>query len=633
MIRGPRTGRLQRLGLSLVAAGLIAASLGGNAIAQTSSGSASGSPSSSKEITFTWASTGEPSGLNPLVGFTAQDYYQWMLTYDILVNFSTQDFSPDFSHSIVTSIDSNPDGRTFTYHLRPNLKWSDGQPMTAKDAAWTLNFYKKWDVSNYSADMALVKDAVATDDTTLVIHSTTPTSLLGGKTVFLYDFILPEHIWGKYENDFKAANLFTDMPAVGSGPFIMTKYQKGQYIELDKNPYYWGDSVPGMTPTIDKVIYRIFTDEDAMAAGVTNGEIDFAYFQAANLLNTLKTKPGVTTRGAVVPSFDEIGINNGSSFQTDTTGGFSKHGDGALALTDVKVRQAIRMAVDSKTLVDKVLQGYGTIALSPVSEIAGGPWQPPATAPDMSFNIANANALLDQAGYKMGPNGIRIDPHNNKPLEFRYYVRTSDQNTIKSAPYIQAWLQQIGIKIDIQVTTSTKLGNIIDAGTYDIFHWGWYPNPDPNAILQIFTCGQRPPDPATYRSSDSYYCNPQYDKLYKEQLAATDPAKRFDIIHQMQDILYTDQPYVMLYYGDSLEAWRSDRWTGFQSQPYPDGDAAAAYGPLSFLTIRPVTGTTAGSTSSGIPTGIWIGLAVGLVLIIVIVALTRRRRVSDEDRA
>src|ERR1700675_864719 len=106
-MRGSGTGQFKRLGLAAVTTAIVAASFGGNALAQTSSSS----PSGSKEITFTWASTGEPTGLNPLVGYGTQDYYQWMLTYDILVNFSTKDFSPDFSHSIVTSVDSSPDGR------------------------------------------------------------------------------------------------------------------------------------------------------------------------------------------------------------------------------------------------------------------------------------------------------------------------------------------------------------------------------------------------------------------------------------------------------------------------------------------------------------------------------------------
>src|SRR5581483_10637968 len=80
----------------------------------------------------------------------------------------------------------------------------------------------------------------------------------------------------------------------------------------------------------------------------------------------------------------------------------------------------------------------------------------------------------------------------------------TDQPSIDIVPYVQEWLKEIGIKIDPQTLNSNKLGNVILAGDYDMFVWGWYPNPDPNYILNIFTCAQRPPNPNVYRNSDSY---------------------------------------------------------------------------------------------------------------------------------
>ena len=161
--------------------------------------------------------------------------------------------------------------------------------------------------------------------------------------------------------------------------------------------------------------------------------------------------------------------------------------------------------------------------------------------------------MLDQAGYTMGPDGIRIDPKTKEPLEFRFYSRGNDQPSYHVVPYVSGWLEQIGIKLDAQTISSAKLGNVILAGDYDLFEWGWYPNPDPNYILDIFTCAQRPPDADTYRNSDSYYCNPEYDKLMEQQQTETDPAKRADIVHQMQSILYRDQPYIVLWNGALLE--------------------------------------------------------------------------------
>jgi peptide/nickel transport system substrate-binding protein len=635
MTEGRKSRRSGRRLTAALAAVLALTVLGGTAFAQSTSGSPSGSASASGSGgagTFTYGDVSKPTGLNPMVGYTGTDYTFWAVTYDLLINYSTADFSPDYQHSITTSVDVSSDSMSFTYHLRPNMKWSDGQPFTANDVAWTLNYYKKYQVPNYSSDLELFDHAEATDDTTVVLHSTVPTSLYSGKTVFLYEYILPQHYWSKYDNDYAAAKRDPDVPAIGSGPFIMTQYVKNQSVELDANPNYWGRDA-GLVPQVNRIVYRIFGNQDAEAAALQSGEIDFGYFTSGSILNTLKAR-GLNAIGAKVPSFGEIGINTGSAFETNTTGGFKPHGDGAHALTDVRVRQAIRMAVDNNELVQKALLGYGTPGISPVQpDATTGPWQPGPDDPDLSFNIANANTLLDQAGYKMGPNGVRVDPTNNKPLEFRLFIRSSDQPSQDMVPFFEGWMQQIGIKIDMTLMDSSKLGDVILAGDYDLFEWGWYPNPDPNYILEIFTCKERPPDADTYRNSDMYYCNPEYDKLFDEQLKTTDATKRADIVHQMQSILYRDEPYVVIWNDAVMEAW-SPQWTGFQPQPSPDGDVLATYGPLSFISLHPATGSASGSgASSGIPAWVWVAIIAAVVVIVAGIMIARRRGEEDEDEA
>ena len=630
MFRVKRTRRPNRPLIAVISASVIASTLfAGQAFAQDSP-SASGAP---EKVVFTFADIAPPSSLNPMVGYLGLDYEFWALAYDIPINFAIKDFSPDYEHSIVTSVDASDDGMKFTYHFRSGVKWSDGEPFTAADAAWTLNYYKANNVPNYSADLALMDSATATDDTTMVLKSTKPTSFYSGESVFLYEYLLPEHIWGKFQDDYKGARQETGFPSVGTGPYIITNYVKNQFVQLDRNPNYWGID-NGMTPHVDQIIYRIYGNQDAEAAALQAGEIDFGYFTAANILNTLESR-GLVTRGADVPAFDEIGINTGSAYQTDPTGGFKPHGDGHPALQDVVVRQAMRRAVDNQTLVDKVLLGYGTPGISPVQpDATTGAWEPGPADPDLSFNLDAANQMLDDAGYTMGPDGVRIDPDSGKPLEFRFFSRASDQNSIDIVPYVSGWMEQIGIKLDAQTLNSNKLGNVILAGDYDLFAWGWYPNPDPNYILNIFTCEQRPPDPSTYRNSDSYYCNPDYDKLYVEQGAVTDVAKRIDVVHEMQSILYRDQPYLVIWNVATLEAYSPD-WTGFKPQADPNGDLLAAYGPLSFISIRPVSGTSAGGggSSSGIPAGVWIGILAAVVLIVGGFMIARRRREADEDEA
>src|SRR4249920_307334 len=172
MFRLNKAHRTKQLAVAVLSAAVIASALFMNDAFAQDSPSASGAPS---KVVFTYADVSEPSSLNPMVGYLGTDYTFWALAYDIPINFSTTDFSPDYDHSIVTSVDTSADGMTFTYHFRSGVKWSDGEPFTAEDAAWTLTYYKENGVPNYSADLALMDTAVATDDTTMVLTSKKPT--------------------------------------------------------------------------------------------------------------------------------------------------------------------------------------------------------------------------------------------------------------------------------------------------------------------------------------------------------------------------------------------------------------------------------------------------------------------------
>ena len=311
----------------------------------------------------------------------------------------------------------------------------------------------------------------------MVLTSKSPTSFYSGESVFLYEYLLPKHIWSKFQDDYKGAKQETGSRR-RHGAVHHHDYVKNQFVQLDRNPNYWGND-NGMTPQVDQIIYRIYGNQDAEAAALQAGEVDFGYFTSANILNTLKSR-GLETRGAVTPSFGEIGINTGSAYQTDPAGGFKPHGDGHPALQDVVLRQAMRRAIDSQALVDKVLLGYGTPGISPVQpDATTGDWEPGPDDPDLSFNIAAANQLLDDAGYTMGPDGVRIDPKSGSRSSSGSTAGASDQTLDRHRPYVLDWMEQIGIKLDAQTITSDKLATY-PGRDYDLFEWGWYPNPDPN---------------------------------------------------------------------------------------------------------------------------------------------------------
>jgi peptide/nickel transport system substrate-binding protein len=589
-------------------------------------GSAQSPTPEDEKVVFVYGDTGEPSSLNPFRGYLAIEFYFWAWTYHLPIAFGVSDLEavPDF----VTNTEVSEDGQTFTYTVRDDLVWSDGEPMRAQDMAFTLNTYKEKHAYLPQGYLGLVESVEAPDDTTVVLRTSKPTSLFSGAVPYMYTYILPEHVWSEHADEPKQ---YDNVPAIGSGPFVIAEYQRGEFVRLERNPHW-----AGKEPAIDEIIYRIFKNEDAEAEALKQGEIDFAYFDTANVYNSLKGQPNIGTHVGPTPSFDEIAMNNGSAYQ-EPDPPFQPHGDGHPALTDPTVRRAIRMAINSQEVAEKVHLGYavpGDTIIPPVS-VAGARWEPTGDE-IIAFDLEGAAQLLEDAGYRdTDGDGVREMPPGSldpgRPLEFRYYVQTNDQATVKAAPFVRAWLEDIGIRAEVTAMTSGRLGDEINAGTYDLFHWGWFPDPDPDAILQNFTCDDRPPNAQTYGDNDPYYCNPEYDRLYEEQFSTLDPERRFEIIHQMQELYYNDAAYAVLWYAPLFQAYRSDRFTGFQPQPAPEGDLLTGYSRDAVLSIRPTAAGSAERETRGIPAGVWVAIIAGVVVIGGGVLLLRRRGAEERE--
>jgi len=167
-----------------------------------------------------------------------------------------------------------------------------------------------------------------------------------------------------------------------------------------------------------------------------------------------------------------------------------------------------------------------------------------------------------------------------------------------------------------------------------MYEWDWIPEPDPDSQLSVFTCAKRSykDGGAIYANlSDSFYCNKKYDALYAQQAVQTDVSQRMDTVKKMQAILYDDVPYIVTDYPDYLQAYRSDRFTGYTPQPAPGGAVLFQWGNYSYLSIHPVSAGEAGS-NSGPSAGLLIGIvALVAVIIVIAVLLARRRNAHSED--
>ncbi|MGC4112585.1 MAG: ABC transporter substrate-binding protein [Nocardioides sp.] len=601
-------------------------------------GLAAGAPAQGKDkVVFKVAMLGEGvDSLNPFLGFQSPSYEMWGLTYDYLVGYSMKDMSPQ--PDLATKWTTSSDGLTWTFTVRTGVKFSDGVPLTAKDVAFTYNrVLAKGSVegTNWLSYLQGVKSVTAPNATTVVMKLNKPIATLP----LLPIPIVPEHIWKNVsESDMKdyAAAPKGGQPVVGEGPFrLVSGSADGSTFKFEANPDYWAGA-----PHIDEVIFQFYKNDDSAIQAMEKGEVDFVEGITALEVKKLQGEAGITAHNGNSPGFDEIAFNAGS---VSNSAGTKKIGNPNPAVLDPKFRHALGYALNLPQLIQKVYQGAGQPGTTIVpTTYSKWHWEPPADQ-KFTFDLDKAGQLLDDAGYKLNSSGQRLEKDGKTPINLRLAARSDSPTSLNTMDYFQHWLGDLGIKSQVSTYSSSQLTNEIYKGNFDAFQWGWYVEPDPDSMLSYMTCAQR------QHSSDSFYCNPAYDKLYNQQHVSTDLTQRIAEVKQMQEILYTDSPYLVTAYSSTSEAVRSDKFACFVPQPNPGGVWLEQYGIYNYLHIKPaadagncdqataggltgaVKATSGSSSSSSGPFLIGIGVLVVLLLVGGGVTMMRRRQ-TVEDR-
>ncbi len=454
----------------------------------------------SKEVVFTVGTKQDVDNMNPYAGVVLSAYEVWNLEYNVLVNLSAGDMGP--IPEVATSWERSADGLTWTFHLRDDIKWSDGKPLTSADVAYTFTRTRDEEWSNFSPFTEGFTNVSAPDPTTVIVTTKEPDPRLPSLPVY----ILPKHVWEKYGP--KKVGSYPNTNPVTSGPFRLTAWNKGSYFEMTANKNYFAGK-----PPVDKVRFRLFKNDEAMSAALKNGEIDAIYNLAPQLASTLDGKSNITPINAQDGSFTQLTINTGSG----------KIGNGHPALKDVRVRQAIAHAIDKDTLVSRVLQGLGTPGTS--MNVAVAPKWNLKTIPqdkELKFNIAQANQILDDAGYAKGSDGIRRMPDGTNPLKMRFYFPSDDSVYSRDAQFIKEWLQQIGIATTVTPKSEDELTPIENKGVFDFVIWSWTPYADPTAMMSYLTCSQVPKKTDDGLYNDAFFCDSEYDRLFNAQRVELD---------------------------------------------------------------------------------------------------------------
>jgi peptide/nickel transport system substrate-binding protein len=603
--------RHQRVAASIALGVVIGLMFQGPAIGQDES-----PPAAGEKVTLRWGTTNDIDSFNPLIMVEAPAYTTAFLTYDLLVNFSQEDPSQP-SPGLATSWETTEDGLTWTFHLREDAEWHDGVPLTSGDVKYTFDRMIAEDQGCCVDYLPFIDEIATPDENTVTITTSRPTVQM----LSIWVHILPEHIWKEVTK--KEGNTFENFPSVGSGAFKAVEWEVGQFWRLEANPDYWGwDEYGNGEPGIDEIIFEVFNNQDAMVEALKNGEIDYAANMSASLFDSLENEPDIETLASTPTSWVNLVLN--------VDGDHLNRSDGHPALGDVRVRQAIAYAIDKETAVERVLRGYGQVGTGVVSPYVGQYHFTPSPEEEYTYDPARANQILDDAGYlDTDDDGVREMPGGGEPLQLEYFIRTEDPDTLPLGELIEGWLEDVGIGVNVRPVNDTKLGDIVYYGEFDMNTWGWGPDPDPDFILSVFTCGQRP---FAGIWNETFYCDKEYDQMYLEQKTLLDPDERAALIQEMQRKLYLEVPEVVMYYYNFLEAWRTDRFTGFVHQPPPNGAVFDQYGIYTLLNLqlKSEAGPTTGGETKGIPAGVWIGILAVIALIIVGWIIVRRR--GEESR-
>lgn len=569
------------------------------------------SPSAEAPVTLTIGVTGDLNSANPLQQIDTTEAFLTGLLYDFVLRLGQADYAvePEMLTEVPTVENGgiSEDGLTWTFHFRDDLTWSDGEPVTAQDFKWTADYIIENKVSSYIDGYRFTESIKAPDDHTIVWTTTRPSLAPGWPG---YSIVLPSHIWGQLSD--KEIKDFRNFPnTVSSGPFELVDWEPGEFWRVEARDDYWQG-----TPNVDEIVFRVYNSEESVVQALIKGEIDSTTVATPNLFETVRDAPGV---GAAVTSAEAF---HQMSFNLADDPSSTAHP----AVLDPVVRQAVSWAIDKPTLVDRVLRGYGLPGTTPIVPLYDQwHWEPPDDVA-IGFDPAEAGRLLDDAGYVDTDNdGVREMPGGGDPLEWRLFLATTDPAAIKAAPFIQGWLRDVGIGVSTKTMTDAKLFDQWYGFDWDLIIYSWGTGPDPDFLLSSFTTDQ------CGFWSDTCYSNPEYDDLYREQQTELDETEREATVDRMQQILYEDTPEIVLWYPNSFEAWRADRWEGLLRWPEPDG--IVLWGnTYSVMNMRPVVDApTAADSDSGLPAAVWIGGILLLVVVVGAVVIVRRRR--DEHYA
>ena len=602
--RQQRTAAFTLLALAALALVMVAA------LPARAFGGASSQPSASPSpgvVTYRVGVLEAVDNLNPFVGYSTVANVIYHLNYDYLTGYDPVKLQPrpEFAESWTHS----PDGKTWTFKIRPGMTWQDGEPATARDVAFTFNYIMENQLYSYTFYMTSIKSVTALDDTTVRIVCSQPKADILQMPVP----IVPEHIWSKVSAKAAATSFGNGPPSIGSGPFQVVENKSNSFARLVANKSFWRGA-----PTVDEVLFVTYKNADTMIEDLKIGSLDGAVGIAPAQFTALGATSGVATNAGTSWGFTQVSFNCYDS--PDSLGN--------PVLLDQGFRQALAYAVDREVVAKVAFSGYmseGQTLVPPFSEFH---WSP-SPGDLYAFDPGKAKTMLDAASYKDVDGDSWRETKQGKPLTLRLYAPADTPPDITTAKLVAGWFKDVGVKVRLEVldpgalTTSiwNYKGNTF-APDFDMFVYYWQSPYDPNTILGLLTPDQ------IGAWSDTSWTSPAFTALYAEQGADLDLQSRIDKVQELQQMALEASPYIIFGYQQQLEAYNNAKWAGYVPAPsgFPGYSGAVLQDPGqidTYVELHPVSGAVAdvGTSKS------WVfALAAAAIVAVAVVVVWRVRR-------
>ena len=442
-----------------------------------------------------------PLNLDPRIGTDAQSERIGELIFEGLVR---RDNNFELRPRLAESWEV-PDPLTYIFHLRRGVRFHDGRPMTSADVKWTLDSLLNGTVRSAKSSAYRYIDRVeAPDQFTVVVRLKEPYAALLWN---LSDGAIGVVPAGSREELARSP--------VGTGPFRFVSQEQDRQVLLERNPDYWG------TPAaLDRVRFNVVPDATTRALELRKGSADVELDALpGDMVPMLARQPQLRLEQAPGTSYQYLAMNLRDP-----------------VLKDVRVRQALAYAIDRGPMIHYL---WHDMARPANSILPPQHWAYDAAARSYAHDPARARELLDEAGYRAGPDGVR----------FHLLMKTStDEGTRLFCAVLQQQLREVGIALDLRSYEFATFYADIVKGAFQLYSLRWVggSNQDPDVFENVFDSASFPPR----RANRGYYSNPEVDRLIAEGRRSVDTRQRAAIYAQLQEVLNQDLPYVHLWWSD-----------------------------------------------------------------------------------